>query len=103
MFRLNTEAFADLLSKISPLLQKNEEMGVRKGIEGIISSEIMLHATLRYLAGGMKLDICLSLDIGFGNFWGEKGVIWPTMYAIDSLDEYEIGSIYIYIYILPIS
>ena len=27
----------------------------------------MLLATLRFLAGGMKWDICLSLDIGFGS------------------------------------
>jgi hypothetical protein len=99
IIRLDKEAFADLSSKISPLLQKNLDMGVRNGTEGIISSKIMLLATLRYLAGGMKWDTCLSLHIGFGSFWGERGVIWPTMYAIDSLDEYEIGSIHIYIYI----
>ena len=32
----------------------------------------MLLATLRFLAGGMKWDICLALDIGFGSDWGEE-------------------------------
>ena len=39
----------------------------------------------------MKWDICLSLDISFGSFCGERGVIWPTLYALDALKEFEIG------------
>ena len=56
-----------------------------------MSPEVMLLATVRFLAGDMKWDICLSLDIGFGSFWGERGVIWPTLYALDALEEFEIG------------
>ena len=51
----------------------------------------MLLATLRYLASGMKWDICLALDIGFGSYWGGRGVIWPTICALDCLTDYEIG------------
>ena len=51
----------------------------------------MLLATLRFLASGMKWDICLALDIGFGSYWGGRGVIWPTICALDCLTDYEIG------------
>ena len=31
----------------------------------------------------MELNICLTLDIGFGSFGGERGVTWPTLPGID--------------------
>jgi hypothetical protein len=84
IFRLDKNSFASLLSKIEPLLPKaTVRANKKKG--GIISPEVMLLATLRFLAGGMKWDICLSLNIGFGSFWGENGVIWSMMRAIGKL------------------
>ena len=80
-----------MLKNIYPLLEKDQQKASLNGSGGVISPEIMLLATLRFLAGGMKWDICLSLDIGFGSSWGERGVIWPTLHALDTLDEYEIG------------
>ena len=91
IFRLDKASFASVLKNIYPLLEKDQQKASLNGSGGVISPEIMLLATLRFLAGGMKWDICLSLDIGFGSFWGERGVIWPTLHALDTLDEYEIG------------
>ena len=91
IFRLDKTTFAMLLAKITPLIGKNKAKAELNGSGGEISPEIMLLATLRFLAGGMKWDICLALDIGFGSYWGERGVIWPTIYAIDCLTDFEIG------------
>ena len=91
IFRLDKETFSAVLLLIYPLLAKDIKKATLNGSGGEISPEVMLLATLRFLAGGMKWDICLSLDIGFGSFWGERGVIWPTLYALDALDESEIG------------
>ena len=73
------------------MLAKDIEKATLNGSGGEISPEVMLLATLRFLAGGMKWDICLSLDISFGSLCGERGVIWPTLYALDALEEFEIG------------
>ena len=91
IFRLDKETFAAVLLLIYPSLAKDIEKATLNGSGGEISPEVMLLATLRFLAGGMKWDICLSLDISFGSFWGERGVIWPTLYALDDLEEFEIG------------
>ena len=94
IFRLDKETFAAVLLLIYPLLAKDIEKATLNGSGGEISPEVMLLATLRFLAGGMKWDICLSLDISPGSFWGERGVIWQTLYALDALGipkEFEIG------------
>jgi DDE superfamily endonuclease len=91
-FRLDRPAFDDLLLKIEPALAKNEEFARRnvKDKKGQpITAKHMLMATLRWLAGGMYIDICMSLLIAFGSFYG--GVLWPTMHAIDECPELQIG------------
>ena len=92
IFRLDKETFAEVLALIDPILVKNRTKGmanVKGNLGSTISSTLMLLATLRFLAGGQCYDICLSLNIGIGSFWGERGVIWPTMRALDEV--YEIG------------
>jgi hypothetical protein len=50
-----------------------------------ISLKTKLLATLRYLAGGSKWDICLVFGIGFGSFFADNslGIIYPILDAID--------------------
>jgi hypothetical protein len=50
-----------------------------------ISLKTKLLATLRYLAGGSKWDICLVFGIGFGSFFADnsRGIIYPILDAID--------------------
>ena len=67
IFRLDKETFGAVLLKLNPLLEKDSKKALLNGSGGEISPEIILLATLRILAGGMKWDICLSLDIGFGS------------------------------------
>ena len=54
IFRLDKTIFAILLAKISPLIGKDKVKAELNGSGGEISPDIMLLATLRFLAGGMK-------------------------------------------------
>ena len=70
MFRVDHSTFEEILSKITPNLASNsdidplsKEMAARsvKGGQGsALSPRIKLLATLRFLAGGMKWDICFA-------------------------------------------
>eukprot|EP01031_Cornospumella_fuschlensis_P023551 gene23551-28561_t len=88
MFRVDLPTFYQIVERrIRPALGKNEEMAKRNKREGkgeVISVEIMLMATLRYLAGGMMWDIVCALDVAPGSFYT---VIWQTMEAIDNAYE----------------
>ena len=42
---------------------------------------------LRFMAGGIYLDICMSMNIGFGSFFGRRGILWRTMEAINNFYE----------------
>ena len=72
-----------MLAKLTPIIGKDRLKAALNGSGGEISPEFMLLATLQFLAGGMELDICLTLDIGFESFGGERGVTWPTLSGID--------------------
>ena len=92
MFRFTRPVFNEVLAKITPYLPSNEMRAsyTVKGKRGsLISPRVRLLATLRWLSGGMMWDICLVFKIGFGSFFGESGVIWPTIAALDN--EYFIG------------
>ena len=54
--RLDKTVFAMLLAKITPLIGKDKAEAELNGSGGEISHEIMLLATLRFLAGGMMWD-----------------------------------------------
>jgi hypothetical protein len=38
---------------------------------------------LRWLAGGQQIDLCFGLGIPKIVFYSERGVLWPTIEAID--------------------
>ena len=63
-----------------------------KGKKGIpLSLKTKVLATIRYLAGGMRWDICLAMGIGFGTFFADsnRGVVCPILDAID--ESFSIG------------
>ena len=59
--RLAKETFGAVLLKLHPALNKDSKKSLLYGSGGEISPEIMLLARFRFLAGGMKWDIRLSL------------------------------------------
>jgi len=96
IFRVSRDVFDQILNKISAHLPSNPDLDhVVNNVEGkkgqTLPTKVKLLATLRYMAGGMKWDICLALKIGFGSFFQENkyGVVWPILDAIDQ--SYSIG------------
>ncbi len=42
-----------------------------------------LTCTLRWLADGSHIDLCFAWGIGYSTFYSNRGVLWPTIEAID--------------------
>ena len=79
MFRLAREDFFDVLAKIAPKIEKNEEMARRSSGSGI-SPEMRLLITLRMLAGASYLDMIwyrVSID-------HVHEMAWEVIQAINS-------------------
>ena len=95
MFRVNRETFEEILTKIDSKMPVMDVAYAQRNVEGCrgmpLTNRVKLLATLRFLAGGMKWDICMAFKIGFGSFFATNlsGVVWPTCDAIDA--SYSIG------------
>jgi len=89
MFRVDHATFDEILIRIEPFL---EEKKVEKAINSSgspISNKTRLAVTLRWLAGGSYIDLCFAWGISKSTFYSERGVLWPTIKAIDMA--YEMG------------
>jgi hypothetical protein len=89
MFRADRATFDEILITIEPFL---EEKKVEKAINSSsspISNKTRLAVTLRWLAGGSYIDLCFAWGISKSTFYSERGVLWPTIEAIDIA--YEMG------------
>jgi len=78
-YRLSKNTFQILLARIRPYLVKNEAMASLRG--GVITPEIMLACTLRWLAGGSYLDIVLVHGISVTGF---RACVKRVIVAINS-------------------
>lgn len=52
---------------------------------GCINPLVRFAATLRWLAGGSHLDLCVCYEIPHGSFYPDCGILWPTIAAIDEV------------------
>lgn len=87
MFRMSRDGFEELLLLISPFMHDTDERMAVVSSGSFIAKRTKLFATLRWLAGGSYLDICFAWGISKSAFFStafEKGIIWPTIDAIDS-------------------
>jgi hypothetical protein len=75
-------AFNKLLDLLSPKLKLNAKFARMAGSEPI-STEIMLHCTIRYLAGGSYHDTCATAFINRPSFFR---LVWHTIDVINSCD-----------------
>ena len=50
-----------------------------------ISMRTRLAVTIRWLAGGSYLDLCFTWGISKCSFFSERGVLWPTIIALDKI------------------
>jgi hypothetical protein len=90
MFRMDRASFEALLGMVSNFLPDvNQEMAKRSS-GGAVSKRTKLYVTLRWLAGGIYLDLCFAWGISEGEFYDYNfGIVWPTIRAID--DCFDIG------------
>ena len=79
MFRLNRIAFNDLLQKITEVMPEKDAVEATRSSGSVIDNFVRLCMTLRWLAGGSYLDICLLYGADFSTFYAEDGILWPTI------------------------
>ena len=85
MFRVDRPTFNELLDLISPIMIERD---VQKAINSLgtpIQPKTRLAVTLRWLAGGSRIDLCFAWGIGYYTFYSERGVLWPAIEAIDEV------------------
>jgi hypothetical protein len=64
------------------MIQRDEQKAMNSS--GMpIHAKTRLAFTLRWLAGGSHIDLCFAWGIGYSTFYSERGVLWPTIEAID--------------------
>jgi hypothetical protein len=83
MFRMDRSSFEELERSIKDHIHIDMDGPLRNGHEPI-TLRTRLACTLRFLAGGIWIDICFGWGISKTSFFSDRGAIWPTMEAIDS-------------------
>jgi hypothetical protein len=73
--RLTRPSFEKLLNMIKFYVYTNEMHGALSS-GSAISPRTRLYATLRWLAGGSYLDICMSFGVAYRSFFADGGVLW---------------------------
>lgn len=89
MFRMDRSTFDELLEIITPHLVHRDEVKARNSSGSHIPPKIRLAVTLRWLAGASHLDLCFAWGIAHSTFFSDRGILWPTIEAID--DSFNIG------------
>ena len=75
--RMRRDSFYKLVELLRRDVQSDENMATRRG--GAITPEMCTYLTLRYLAGGSYLDICVHLQISHAAFYY---CLYKTLIAI---------------------
>lgn len=87
MFRVDSDSFDELVELLDPVLKKGERFSVMSSGSSI-STSTRLAVTLRWLAGGSYLsylDICFAWGISKTSFYSHRGILWPTIAALDNI------------------
>jgi hypothetical protein len=83
MFRVDRASFNVILELIEPFMEKRDEQKATNSSGCAISLKTRLAVTLRWLAGGSHLDICFAFGVANSTFFSHRGVLWPTVMAIN--------------------
>ena len=84
MFRVDRATFNELSELIDPTVKRNELKAIQSS-GSCIPTETRLAVTLRWLAGGIYLDLCFAWGISISSFFSDRGVLWPTIEALDEI------------------
>jgi hypothetical protein len=79
MYRMTIGSFNNLLELLSSNLQLNERFA-RMCCSAPITCDIMLHCTIRFLAGGSYHDIRQTASISKASFYR---IVWHTIFTIN--------------------
>jgi len=85
MFRVDRPTFSELLDLISPIMIERDVQKARNISGTPIQPKTRLVVTLRWLAGGLHIDLCFAWGIGYSTFYSDQRVLWPTIEAIDAV------------------
>jgi hypothetical protein len=85
MFRVDRPTFNEILDLIPPIMIEWDEQKAMNSSGTPISPKTCLAVTLRWLAGGSHIDLCFAWGIGYSTFYSDRGVLWPTIEAIDEV------------------
>ena len=84
MFRLNRQAFNDLLQKITLIMPEKDEKKAISSSGSVIKNKVKLAITLRWLAGASYLDLSFGFAVSRSTiFNNDRGILWPTIRAIN--------------------
>eukprot|EP01033_Poteriospumella_lacustris_P007862 gene7862-gene8623 len=86
MFRMSRQGFTKLYDKIASLMNDTDEEMARRSSGTAISKKTKLYVTLRWLTGRSYLNLCFGCRLSKAAFYStdpQKGVVWPTIEAID--------------------
>ena len=82
-FRMSKDNFYILLHLVEDDLRKDKFKAMNSS-GSPVTPLIKLAATLRWLAGGMYIDICGLYGLSQTSFFHPlRGPLWPTIYALD--------------------
>jgi hypothetical protein len=82
-YRLDRASFNELVEQIDPLIRRDAvKATASSGSE--IPTRTRLAVTLRWLGGGTWCDIVFAYGISCSVFYSDRGVLWPTIEAIDA-------------------
>jgi hypothetical protein len=87
MFQLERPVIDELLEIITPHLVQRCDSKAQNSSGSAISSKTQLAVTLRWLAGASHIDLCFAWGLAHSTFFSERGVLWPTVEAIDNAFE----------------
>ncbi len=80
---MSKESFYILLHRVEDDLRKDQFKAINSS-GSLVTPLIKLAATVRWLAGGMYIDICGLYGLSQTSFFHPlRGPLWPTIYALD--------------------
>lgn len=83
MFRVDRYTFEEILEKITPFLDEKNDQKAINSSGSAVTNKTRLAVTLRWLAGASYIDLCFAWGVACSTFYSERGIIWPTIEAID--------------------
>jgi hypothetical protein len=82
-YRMSKESFLELLDLAREGLERDEIQGLRSSYGGVVSPELRLSMTLRWLAGGSYVDIAIIHGVAISTFYK---VVNSTVESLDNLE-----------------